>query len=122
MVAPRALRVSARKGRGPTAEPSPAAPAPAVCPLCGRPLVPGPSVDAHHPVPRSRGGKAKVPMHRICHRKIHATFTERELADDYHDWDRLRAHPDIAAFVRWVAKRPPEYLDRSISSRRLGRR
>ncbi len=91
---------------------------PATCPLCGRPLVPGPSVDEHHLVPRSQGGVARERVHRICHRKIHATFTEKELARDYGDWQRLRAHPDIASFVRWVAHRPPEFWRRNATSGR----
>ena len=27
------------------------------CPVCGRPLIEGPSVDRHHLVPRSQGGR-----------------------------------------------------------------
>lgn len=96
---------------------APAAP-PGVCPLCDRPLVPGASVDEHHLVPRSEGGVAKEQVHRICHRKIHATFSEKELARDYHDWRSLRAHPEIAAFVRWVANKPPEFWRRNATSSR----
>lgn len=58
-------------------------------------------------------------MHRVCHRKLHATFTERELAAFGGDWVRLRAHPEVAAFVRWVAKRPPSFYDGSRRTRRL---
>ena len=91
----------------------------AACPLCGRPLEAGASVDEHHLVPRSQGGKAKALIHRICHRKIHATFSERELARDYCSWEALGAHPEISAFVRWVAGKPPAYYD---NSRRPARR
>lgn len=83
------------------------------CPLCGRPLEPGASSDEHHLVPRSEGGKAKFLIHRICHRKIHATFSERELAQDFNTWQALQAHPEIAAFIRWVANKPPAYYDNS---------
>jgi hypothetical protein len=65
------------------------------------------------------GGTATVPMHRICHRMLHATFTERELAELGDDWTALRARPEIAGFVRWVARRPPEFHDRSRTARRL---
>jgi len=58
-----------------------------------------------------------VPVHRVCHQKIHATFSEAELARDYDTWDRLRAHPEIAGFITWVRKRPPEYLDRTRRTR-----
>ncbi len=113
MVARRSLRVTAEAA-------PPAAPvAPSPCPLCGRPLPGGPTVDLHHPTPRSLGGTVTVAMHRICHRKLHASFTERELAGYGEDWDRLRAHPEIEPFVRWVARRPPEFFDGSRRTRRL---
>jgi hypothetical protein len=114
MVARRSLRVSAE------AVPAHAVPAPArACPLCGRPLPEGPSTDLHHPVPKALGGTATVPMHRICHRKLHATFTERELAASGDDWAALRAHPEIEGFVRWVARRPPTFYDGSRRTKRL---
>ena len=75
------------------------------CPLCGRPMVRGPSVDEHHLVPKSRGGRAAELVHRVCHRKLHATFTESQLAGDFSTWEALRAHPDIAAFIRDVLRR-----------------
>jgi hypothetical protein len=115
MVARRSLRVS------PDApEPLvPERPAALRGPLCERPLPPGPTVDLHHPLPRSLGGTDTVPMHRICHRALHASFTARELAGIGTDWARLRARPEIEAFVRWVARRPPEFWDGSRTSRRL---
>ncbi|WP_374568650.1 HNH endonuclease [Ideonella sp.] len=89
---------------------------PGPCPLCARPLVPGASVDEHHLVPRSQGGVAKEAVHRICHRKIHATFNEKELARNFHSWESLRAHPAIADFIRWVASKPPEFYRRNAAS------
>ena len=83
------------------------------CPLCGRPLLVGPSVDEHHLVPKSKGGKTKTLIHRICHRKIHATLSERELAGAYSNWTALQSHPEIADFVKWVAKKPPTFYDNS---------
>jgi 5-methylcytosine-specific restriction endonuclease McrA len=97
-------------------------PAPGLCPLCGRPLVPGPSVDEHHLLPRSHGGKQAEAIHRICHRKVHATLTEKELATRYNHWAALRAHEGIAAFVAWIQKKPPEYYDNSRKSASKGLR
>lgn len=105
MVARRSLRGSQPFGSQ--------APDIAPCPLCGREIVPGPSADEHHLVPRSEGGQDKTLVHRICHRKIHATFSEKELARDYATWEALRAHPEIQAFVKWVSKKPPEFYDGS---------
>jgi hypothetical protein len=96
-------------------------PAQVECPLCGRALVSGASVDEHHLVPRSEGGKEKYRIHRICHRKIHATLTERELANHYSTWDALRHHEDIKIFVAWVAKKPAIFMDNSRKTSRLRR-
>lgn len=92
------------------------APAPLLCPLCGRPMVPGPTTDEHHLVPKSEKGRDKFLVHRICHTKIHATLTEKELARDYHTWAALRAQPEIAAFIEWVSRKPPEFVGRNIRS------
>lgn len=105
MVLRRALR-----GAGP---PPPVPVEPPVCPLCGRLIEPGPSADEHHLVPKSEGGRDKELVHRVCHRKIHASFSERELARGFSSWAALRAHPEIAAFVRWIAGKPPSFDDRS---------
>src|SRR5436305_2556870 len=53
------------------------------CPLCGRGLVGGSSVNQHHLVPRSRNGRDTVALHRICHAAIHATLSEKELERQY---------------------------------------
>ena len=112
MVSKRALR-----GTEPLGYVAP--PGPSNCPLCNRPLEPGTSTDEHHLIPKSQGGKAKALVHRICHRKIHATFSERELAQDFNTWPALRLHPEIAAFLRWVANKPATFYD---NSRRPARR
>ncbi len=91
------------------------------CPLCGRAMVAGPSVNRHHWVPRSRGGRVAEPIHTICHRKIHALFDERTLAASYDTADKLRDHPEVARFLIWVANKPPTFTSRHRSSRRRWR-
>lgn len=83
------------------------------CPLCGRELVEGPSVDLHHLIPKLKGGRKgpTVLLHKICHRFIHATFTEAELARQYFTTDLLLQHPDVQRFVAWVARKDPEFYD-----------
>lgn len=88
------------------------------CPLCGRPMVDGPSVNRHHLVPKTYRGRETHRMHRICHGKIHAVLTERELRDAYASFERLRAHPEIARFVDWVRSKPPEFVGRHRPARR----
>lgn len=89
-----------------------------VCPLCGRPIPPE-QQDAHHLVPRSRGGTQTQVLHRICHRQLHALFSETELARDYPSIAALQAQPEVARFVEWVRSKPPGFVERT---RRSGRR
>lgn len=109
MVSRRALRGTTPLGHAPPAEV-------AQCPLCSRLLVPGRSVDEHHLVPKSQGGKTldnTAVIHRICHRKIHATFSERELARGFSTWAALQAHVEIATFIAWLTNKPPTFYDNS---------
>lgn len=89
------------------------------CPLCGRPIPPA-QQDAHHLVPRSRGGTQTQLLHRICHRHLHALFSETELARDYATVPALMAHPDVARFVAWVKDKPPGFMERTRRSARRG--
>jgi len=113
MVTKRAMRANTKQARlldkqlGP---PLPRLSGASFCPLCYRPLVSGPSVDEHHLTPRSQGGKDRYRIHKVCHRKIHEALSEKELARRYASWESLRQHPEIAAFVDWVKRRPPEFL------------
>jgi hypothetical protein len=77
------------------------------CWLCERPL--GRKVEWHHPVPKSRGGRETVPVHPICHRTLHATFANAELARKGSDAAVLRLEPAVAKFVRWIADKPPDF-------------
>lgn len=88
-----------------------------VCPLCQRPI-PKDQQDAHHLIPRSEGGRETVLLHRICHRQIHALFTETELARYYSNIETLSAHPDMSRFLSWVTTRPPGFIERVRKSRR----
>ncbi len=86
------------------------------CALCERPL--GQKVEMHHLIPKSMGGRAVVPLHPICHRMIHKTFRERELARSFASINALRSHPDIGQFLRWVANKPADFYRRTAERRR----
>lgn len=102
--------------------PPPATPAAdPVCPLCGRPI-PLSQRDAHHLVQKSRGGVETVWLHRICHRQIHALFTETELARHYRTAEALRAHEEMARFLAWVRTKPADFFERTRKSQRLRKR
>jgi len=77
------------------------------CWLCGRPM--GEVTEWHHPVPKSRGGKERQPVHPICHRTIHANFTNSDLEKRYATPVALLAHEEIGRFVAWVANKPPDF-------------
>ncbi len=88
------------------------------CPLCDRPLAE--PITKHHLIPLSKGGKdtPTVPMHKICHDKIHATFTETELKTYYHTIERLQEHEEIGRFIKWVKKKEPEFYDKSVKAKK----
>lgn len=84
------------------------------CPLCGRLMVDGPSVDDHHLIPVSvKKNNNKIRIHRICHVKIHSLFSEKELGNVYNTIDKLLEHEEMQKFVRWVRKKDSEYYDSS---------
>lgn len=78
------------------------------CPLCGR-LIPQSQASRHHLIPRAFKGKEVVVLHKVCHRKIHSVLTERQLLKHYHTIPQLLMHTDIAAFVDWIKRKPPEF-------------
>lgn len=92
-----------------------------ICPFCGRPI-PAQVQSRHHLVPRLRGGKGgeTVLLHRICHKETHASLSETELARHYSMIEALLAHPRLARFAAWMAKRPPGF-DAPTAGNRRGR-
>jgi len=91
-----------------------------VCALCDRPI-PLALRDAHHLIPKSRGGVITVFMHRACHKQVHALFTETELERHFHNQQALRAHPEMARFIQWVQGKPSDFNPPTRRSRRKGR-
>jgi hypothetical protein len=79
----------------------------ATCWLCGRDM--GSLTEWHHPIPKSRGGRERQPVHPICHRTIHLHFTNSELEKRYSTVDALLNHSEIARFVQWVAGKPADF-------------
>ena len=49
------------------------------------------------------------PVHPICHRAIHANFTNAELAGLPPEPAALTAHPAMARFLAWIAGKPPDF-------------
>ena len=87
------------------------------CELCGREM---PALTVHHLIPRSRHANKRTKARfdydeRVgtlakfcspCHKQVHAILDEKTLERDYNTIEALLAHPEIARFVAWIAKRP----------------
>ncbi len=84
---------------------------PACCALCGREV---PQLTEHHLVPRSQGRRRGVPVAELptvllcgpCHKFLHRTFSNAELAAEYPTVEALRRHPEVERFVRWLRTQP----------------
>jgi len=88
------------------------------CPICER-LIPESQKDAHHLIPKSKGGKTTEYLHRICHRQIHALFTETELANHLNTASALQKHPEMQRFIHWVQSKPDHFFERTRKSVRI---
>ena len=86
-----------------------------VCPICDRPI-PTAQKDAHHFVPKSKGGKATEYLHRICHRQIHALFTETQLARELNTAEAIKEKAEMQKFIAWVQSKPNDFYQRSSKS------
>jgi 5-methylcytosine-specific restriction protein A len=88
-----------------------------VCHLCGR-SVPARLITHHHLTPRQKGGThlARVPLCRPCHKQIHATFSNAQLARELTDLSLLRAAPQLQPFLNWIQKQKPDRNFRTVRS------
>jgi hypothetical protein len=77
------------------------------CWLCARAM--GETIEWHHPVPKSRGGREKQPVHPICHQTIHAHLTNSDLEKRYSTAEALLGHDEIKRFVGWIANKPTDF-------------
>lgn len=90
-----------------------------VCPLCDREY--GDQMEDHHLKPVTFKSRTKevhdpsnfVRIHKMCHQKIHSTFAESELFSYYHTIERLREHEEIQKFIKWIAKKDPNFYDKN---------
>jgi len=92
----------------------------AICAICSRPLGRKETSSKHHLIPKSKGGKhtETITIHNICHQKIHKTITEKELKNEFYSVEKLLMHPEIQKFIKWVAKKDPDFFQ---SNKRMKR-
>ncbi|MCV9966946.1 HNH endonuclease [Pararhizobium sp. BT-229] len=69
-----------------------------LCPICKR-VIPDDQKDDHHLVPKSKGGKNTVCLHHVCHRQIHAIFTDTQLAKKFFTIAAILGDPAVQKFV-----------------------
>ncbi len=81
------------------------------CPICNRPMPDG-SWNEHHLIPATFKGRVKVAMHRVCHDKLHHTFSEREMEHYYHTIERIIEHEEIAKFIKWIKKQSNDFYSK----------
>ena len=78
------------------------------CPICGR--EDGGEMQDHHLKPVTFKSRTKevhdpgnfVHIHKVCHQKIHATFSEHDLFQYYHTVERLVENEDMVKFIKWI--------------------
>ena len=100
------------------------------CPICGRES--GGEMQDHHLKPKTFKSRSKevhdkdnfVRIHKVCHQKIHATFSEHDLYNYYHTVERLLENEDMVKFAKWISKKPLEFYDKNddTTSRKRKRR
>lgn len=87
------------------------------CQLCQR-SVPYRLITLHHLLPKQKGGKADVrmPLCKPCHKQIHATFSNGDLAKSYTTIESLCTAPQLQPFLKWIRKQKPDRNFRTITS------
>ncbi|HZG57740.1 HNH endonuclease [Paenibacillus sp.] len=93
-------------------------PPPSVCALCGRT---GVATTVHHLTPKEKGGTflPTADLCAACHKTIHATFTNAELAAGLSTLEALRADERLAPYLRWIRKQPPSAVPRVKKTRAM---
>lgn len=81
------------------------------CGLCGRQT---PRLTEHHLIPRLQGRRRGLPVTALptvllcpaCHKFLHKTFSNAELAGELHSVDALLEQESVQKFVAWIRTQP----------------
>ena len=79
------------------------------CPLCRREL--DSTAEKHMLITKHNNGKPVERLHKICHRKLHELFSEKELEKRYNNVEALLSREDVQNFVEWLQDKPPSFYD-----------
>ena len=77
------------------------------CPLCGRKIAAGRSVNLHHLVPRSCNGRDTVALHRILPCRDPCGTLEKGTGAPVQRDRESRDYPRLSRFIAWVRPKPP---------------
>lgn len=92
------------------------------CPICDRPMYDdNNSINRHHFIPKSRGGKTQEYAHRICHDVLHRTFTNKELEKNFSDPIVIKENPEIKVFIEWVKNKNPLFYQSTKPNKNRGK-
>ena len=89
------------------------------CPICGR--EDGGEMQDHHLKPVTFKSRTKevhnpdnfIRIHKVCHQKLHATFSEHDMFNYYHTVKNLTENEEIQKFIKWINKKPVEYYNKN---------
>lgn len=72
-----------------------------ICELCEREVK---EITKHHLIPKEKGGKEFKTAHmcKTCHRQVHALFNNRELSARLFTIKRLKSHPSIQRYLKFL--------------------
>lgn len=67
-------------------------------------------ITLHHLTPRQKGGRAedRTPLCRPCHKQLHATFSNTDLARTYASIEALQGAAELQPFLKWIRKQKPD--------------
>jgi len=78
------------------------------CPICER-LTPTNYIEKHHLVPKSKKGKETEQVCINCGDMVHKLFTNKELEKEYNSIEKIKAHPEIQKWIRWIRRKPNDF-------------
>ena len=76
------------------------------CELCSREIVKG-CESKHHLTPKSNGGLqgSTAVLHSVCHKQIHALFTNKVLKNNYNTLEKLLDNVDVKNWIKWYTRK-----------------
>jgi len=74
--------------------------------LCVFCQIKGAPTNAHHIVPKCKGGKDTVPACKTCETFIHSRWSHNELRDTFNNVETILDNEDFQKFLKWRCKQP----------------